>query len=280
MQAFDRKIEVLIGDERGEGLAFDQRFRIDFELTKNREPGGGVGVLRIHNVSGPTRDRLVRDGLFAVVNCGYDDAPLEEAFSGDIMRAVFIHDRPDTSLEFELVDGARALRDSRVSLSFAAGTSVQTVLDAVLASIDFPSEPSGFAVDGIYQEGVSFSGRAREALDKVAAKGRFLWSIQDGRVQLRTLDDPEVTTVPRITPDTGLIASPEKLDDRESQTERNAGAGYLIRSLLNPKIRPGQGVVLQSREIEETEFIVDSVTHKGDTRGNDWVTEAEVYETS
>lgn len=277
-RAFDRRVEVLIGDERGEGLRFDERFRITFEVTKDREPDGGEASVQIYNVGDPSRDRLIQGGQFVVINCGYAGSPMEELFSGDVTRAVFVHDRPDTYLEFELVDGARALRDTRLSLSFAAGTTVQTVLDDILESLDFPVDPSDFQVDGIYQEGVAFSGRARDALQRVAQKGGFIWSIQDGRVQLRSLDDPEVTSVPKITPRTGLIASPERLDDRESETERNAGSGYVVRSLLNPKIRPGQGVVVESRDIEGDEFIVDTVSHKGDTRGNDWTTEAEVYE--
>ena len=278
-RAFDRRVEVLIGDERGEGLRFDERFRITFEVTKDREPDGGDGSVQIYNVGDASRDRLIKDGQFVVINCGYADGPLEELFSGDVTRSVFVHDRPDTYLEFELVDGARALRDTRLALSFAAGTEVQTVLDEILESLDFPVDPSDFEVGGIYQEGVAFSGRARDALQRVAQKAGFIWSIQDGRVQLRTLDDPEVTSVPKITPRTGLIASPERLDDRESETERNAGAGFVVRSLLNPKIRPGQGVVIESRDIDGDEFIVDTVSHKGDTRGNDWTTEAEVYET-
>jgi len=278
MRAFNRKIEVLIGDERGEGLSFDERFRISFEVTKTREPGGGDGLLQIYNVADATRDRLIKDGQFVVVNCGYAEAPMEELYSADVTRAVYVHDRPDTFLEFELVDGARALRDTRISLSFAAGVKVQTVLDEVLGKLDFPVEPSDFQVEGIYQQGVAYSGRAREALNSLAAKAGFLWSIQDGRVQLRKLDEPEVTTVPKITPRTGLLESPERLNDTESETERNAGSGYLVRSLLNPKIRPGQGVVLEARGIEGDEFLVDTVTHKGDTRGNDWMTEAEVYE--
>ena len=49
-----------------------------------------------------------------------------------------------------------------------------------------------------------------------------------------------------------------------------------MRSLLNPKIRPGEAVVIQSRDVDG-EFRVDTVTHSGSTRGNDWETVAEVY---
>ena len=56
-RAFDRRVEVLIGDERGEGLRFDQRFRITFEVTKDREPDGGEASVQIYNVGDPSRDR-------------------------------------------------------------------------------------------------------------------------------------------------------------------------------------------------------------------------------
>lgn len=278
MQALGRKVEVLIGDERGEGLRFDERFRVSFDLTKTLEPDGSTGVVQIYNPSNATRDRLVKDAQFIVINAGYDGSPLEELFSGDVVRSVYVHERPDTFLEFEMVDAARALRDSRIALAFAAGTPIQLVLDAVLNRLDLPVEPSGFQVDGIYQQGIAFSGRARDALNKVTAKAGVTWSIQDGRVQLLRPDDPEVTGAVRLTPQTGLIASPEKLDDRESETEANKGPGYIIQSLLNPKIRPGSRLLLSAEGIEEAEFIIDAVSHTGDIRGNDWRTEAEVYE--
>jgi len=279
MTAFQRAVSVQVGDERGEGLAFDERFRVSFELTKTLEPEGGDGVVRIYNPAPATRDRLVRDALFVVVAAGYQGAPVGEIYSGDVVRAVYKHERPDTYLEFELTDGARAINNTRISVAFAAGTPIRTVLDAVLNRLDLPVRETGYEVDGVYQQGVAFTGLARDALDRVIAKAGLTWSIQDGRIQILAPDAPANTSAVRLTPDTGLIASPEKLDDRESETQRQKGDGYLVRTLMSPKVEPGASVLLAAQGIDEAEYRVDRVVHLGDTRGNDWYTEAEVYAT-
>jgi len=279
MKALNRTVQVKVGDERGEGLAFDERFRITLDLSKSLEPNGGDGVIRVYNPAPATRDRLVREAQFVVVSAAYQGVPLGELYSGDVMRTIYKHERPETYLEFEMVDGAIAIRDSKVNLAFAAGTSIRTVLDAVLDSMALPIRETGYEVSGIYQEGVSFTGLARDALDRVVAKAGLTWSIQDGRIQILAPDAPSVTSVVRLTPDTGLIASPEKLNDTESQSNRKKGDGYSIRALMNPKIEPGKPIILSAEGIQESEYRVDRVHHVGDTRGNDWYTEAEVYAT-
>lgn len=275
MSQFDRLIRVRVGDERGEGFEFGSQFRITFDVSKTLRREENTMLVRVYNVAIETRQKLVQDGKFVTLDAGYEN--LTTLASGDLVRAVVKKEPPDSYLELECSDAARSFRDTRVSLSFAAETSVSTVLDAVLGAFDFPVSREGVEITGLYRNGWSFSGRAVDALDKVTEKADIIWSVQDGRIELLGKQQPRLGSLIKITPSTGLIASPEKLEDTEGQTEKNKGDGYRVRALLNPKLRPGDLVVLESEQVPRARYRADSVTFKGDMRGNDWIMEVELY---
>jgi len=81
-----------------------------------------------------------------------------------------------------------------------------------------------------------------------------------------------------LTPDTGLIGSPERSDDiEETQSGERKRLGWRVKSLLNPQIRPGDRLQIKSAEVDGV-FRAENVNHFGDTEGGDWYTEAEVFE--
>ena len=275
MSQFDRLVRVRVGDERGEGFEFGSQFRITFDVTKTLKRDENTMLVRVYNVAPDTRDKLVQSGKFVTLDAGYEN--LTALASGDLVRAVVKKEPPDSYLELECSDAARAFRDTRVSLSFAAETPVETVLNAVLDSFDLPVSREGVEIEGLYRNGWSFSGRAADALDKVTEKADIIWSVQDGRIELLGKQEPRLGSLIELTPSTGLIASPEKLEDTEGQTETQKGDGYRVRALLNPKLRPGDLVVLESEQVTRGRYRADSVTFTGDMRGNDWIMEAELY---
>ena len=275
MRLWDRRVTVTVGPEGGEGVAVDERFHIEFVVSKSV----GAEQNRIdctkYGLSEQTRARIMEPEQVIQIEAGHAEGT-EVLAIGDITRAVVEHAPPEIRTVIEAGDGARALRDRKVNLSFAAGASVQRVLDAIAQELALGRRATGAQVAGEYQEGVSFSGTAKDALDRVTARAGVTWSIQDGELQILDREQPSQGRGALLTPDTGLLDSPQRIDDEAFGLERAAGTGYEVRSLLNPKIRPGEAVVIQSRDVDG-QFRVDTVTHSGSTRGNDWETVAEVY---
>ena len=273
---FGRVARVTIGPRGGQGVAVDQRFRVTFRVSKSLGRETNSMEARIYNLGERTRQRLLDQGEVMQIEAGYEDA--EEVLAiADITRAIVRRNPPDVILEVQCQDGAVALRDRKINLSFEAGASVDRVLSAVADELALGRRDTGATPEGAYREGVSFSGPAAEVLDKVTRKAGLTWSIQDGDLQLLEPYAPAQSRGVLLTPGTGLIDAPEPLDDPEGRTEQRAGSGYRARALLNPKIRPGEVLVLESAEVPRTELRIDSVEHVGDTRGQDWYTEAELY---
>ena len=276
MSLFDRRVVVTIGPEGGEGLRLDERFHIEFSVVKTVGQETNRIDCTIYGLSDQTRARINDSGSQVIqIEAGYADG-VEVLAIGDITRVVTEYHLPEIRTVIEAGDGARALRDRRVNLSFEAGASVQRVLDRIAQELALGTRATGARAEGAYREGVSFSGTARDALNRVTQRAGLTWSIQNGELQILDRVDAAQGRGVLLTPQTGLIGSPRALEEQVEINERRRGDGFEVVSLLQPKIRPGELVVIQSRDVDG-QFRVDTVTHSGSTRGNDWETTAEVY---
>lgn len=275
MPRFDRRCAVTIGPEGGTGVRVDERFRVAFRVVKTLGTDVNTSDVRIYGLSQDTRQRILSEGEVVQIEAGYASGT-EVLGIADITRAVVERQPPDIITLLECGDGVRALRDRKVALSFEAGASVQRVLDRIAQELALGERATGAQVEGTYREGVSFSGTAKDALNRVTQRAGVTWSIQDGELQILDRVEAAQGRGVLLTPETGLLHSPERLDDVGLETDRQKQAGWRVRTLLNPKIRPGERLVIESAEVSG-EYRIDTVEHVGDTRANDWFTEAEVY---
>lgn len=276
MSRFLRRCRVTVGPSGGEGPQVTDEFRIAFRVRKDRTQDINSADVSIWGLSEDTRARIQSEGDVCLIEAGYDSG-IEVLALADVTRVRVRRDLPDIITMLECGDGAVALRDAKVSLSFEAGATVERVLNRIADELELEGvRETGVEITGQYAEGVAFSGTAKEALNAVTKKAGLTWSIQDGLLQVLDREQGTEGLAVFLSPDSGLLASPERMEDIEQETERPRGEGFRVRSLLNPAIRPGDRIELQSRDVDGA-FIVDTVEHSGDTRAQDWFTEAEVY---
>lgn len=278
-QQFNRSSRVTVGPAGGTGVAVTDDFRISFRVSRSLGRELNSADVQLYNLSPQTRTRIIDEGEVMQIEAGYA-GNTEILAVADITRSLVSREPPDTILKLESQDGATPLTARRLNLSFEAGASVQTVLSSIVSELALGRIQTGAQISGTYQEGVVFSGHASEILDKVTAKAGVDWSIQDRNLQILTPNTARQGRGVLVTPDTGLIRSPEPLDDPEGKPKGDSVKGYKIKTLLNPKIVPGERLVLESAEVSRSEFLIDSVEHVGDNRGQDWYTEATLYEQS
>jgi hypothetical protein len=218
-------------------------------------------------------------------NCGI-------VFTGNIKRVRLGRlDAKDSYIDITAADGDRFYNYSFMAQSLAAGS---RPADDVQAFLQY--QAAGAAISQGYTPELSTNGRVRgqvfygmirDELRDFAKQNDVLWSIQDGALTLI----PKASFVPgevlTISPQTGLIGVPE-------QTQN----GIIMRVLLNPSIKIGQRVFLQSNAINQYRYGLDlqsqtvnpmlsrsiktsadgtyyvmKADHVGDNRGNDWYTE-------
>jgi hypothetical protein len=275
MILFDRRCAVTVGEEGGTGTRIDERFRVGFSVVKTLTTETNVSDVQINGLGDSLRQQFLAPGQVIQIEAGY--AGGSEILSiADITNASIQRQPPEIITKLECQDGAQALKERKVALSFAPETPVQRVLDKLAQELALGQRATGVQVQGVYRNGLTLSTTIRDALNSVTRKAGVTWSIQDRQLQIL---DPVLSSQGQgvlLSPTSGLINLPERIDDPENEEELRRGVGYRVRSLLNPKIRPGEQLILESAEVQG-KFRIDAVEHTGDTRGNEWYTEAEVY---
>jgi len=239
--------------------------RMTFSITKTRQSSANSASIAVYNLAERNRKRLQAKGTALSLLVGYGGA-MQLLFSGEVNHGRVAYAAPDWISEAECLDGQGALRVGALSRTWPTGTPRLLIAQTLAASLTGlalgPVEAAPFV--GMISAPLSVSGSSRSSLDRLAAAWGFTWSVQDGIVEFRTDGGVGVglATAPLLTPQTGLIGSPEWTDD-----------GLSVRCLLTPAIRPGGRVVVVSKTAKGV-FQVESVQHTGDTHGNDWTSAA------
>lgn len=272
---FDRQALIRITQNNQIQKTFDQRFRIAFEIAKTIGQEANTLKVSIYNLSRSNRAELVKSGQNIEVEAGYS-GNFEVVGIANVNRVLIEHNPPNIITTLEAADGVRTLRDVTLSLSFKGPVTVDRILDEVAEKMGIGRVDTGADVKGQYIHGFSFSGKAKEALNKLTAKANVIWSIQNNDLVIFDRFNSNLERVVLLTPQTGLIDSPQALEDDDASETRAKNRGYKVRSLLNPKIEVGNLLKLESQDVTG-QFRIDSVVHTCDTRANEWMTEAEIH---
>ena len=269
MPRWNRKSQLLIGPPGEEGVLFDERFRIAFSVLKTDTQDANRMAVEVYGLSRQTRDVVATLENRVILTAGYETEQ-EVLAVGDVETYSIRREPPNIITEIQCGDGVRAMKEARSNISVDGVVSVRRILDKIADDLGLEVRDAQVNLGESYQNGFSFNGRSKDALNEIAYRGGWKWSIQDNELQIQPQEGPAVDEALVLSPGSGLLNSPERLDDLENEQE-----GWRIESFLIPKAEPGQLVIVESRDLEG-EFTIRTVEHDGDTRGQDWRTTLEV----
>jgi hypothetical protein len=231
--------------------------------------------LTIYNLNEDHRGLIQgTEELVVQLSAGYQDKA-GVIYLGDVREVESKYTTPDWITTLGSGDGEKATQFSRVNRSFAAGTKLETVLNAVGQSMGLGEgnlkqvAPQGQLVEagGEFINGVTVSGQSAREMDRLVRSAGLEWSIQDQTLQLlkagTTLQDTAIV----LTPDTGLIGTP---------TIGNDGV-IEITALMNSDIIPGRQLFVESTVIEAN-VRAEKCEYAGTTFGTEWYVKIEARE--
>lgn len=266
-QMFGRRAVLQMGTVEVDGL------KVSFKITRDSKPEPNAGEISVWNLSRDTRAKFAEQTVPVILQAGYGDN-IAQVFQGDIPTDGIstVRDGPDWVTTFRAGDGAQAFRTARVSRSFGKGTKIVDVLKKVAQDLgvgmgNAAAKLASGDLDGAVTElfgGVVLNGPVPRELDRLLRSFGYEWSIQDGELQVVERDGFTDGDAVVLTPDTGLIGSPEPGKDGFTK----------IRSLLQPHILPRVRLQLET-EAHEGLFVVSRVVHSGDTHGDAWYSDCE-----
>lgn len=264
---FRRSCSVIVGNLRVDGL------RVVFKVEKSTAKEPNTLELQITNLAEQSRGAMQKKGLRVQVLAGYE-SQAAVIFVGDLRTADHVHAGSEWTTKITAGDGEDAYQRSRISDSFAPGTPVADVVERLTRRLGVdPGEAPRIAreIGGTFEHGLAAQGKVSAVLDKVLKGRGFEWSVQDGRLQLLRERETAPGSAVLLSPETGLVGSPEA----GTPAEKGGPAVLKARSLLQPTLRPGGRVELRSGA-HRGQFRVEKVAHSGDTAGGDWYSDVEM----
>lgn len=255
--------------------------RINFSIEKTTTPNPNKSKITLHNISQESRNFLEQRDLIVFFKAGFN-GEASNIFIGDVLRRETNRSGPDVTYTLECGDAERILQTARVNISLGAGATNIQLFEAAANALGLSFGVSIGITPQTFQNGYSFSGLASDLLTEQTRKIGLEWNIQDGELRIlppRVTDGQEAVVV---SSKTGLIGFPTKTID-----------GVKFKTLLNPAIRPGRAIKIESRQFQgqlgptasllASTALIESgdvvkcrtATFRGDTRQGEWVTEVE-----
>lgn len=293
---FNRIFRLTVGVQGSDGIVIESdgkndSLRIEFDIDKDLTQQTNKSSVKIYNLAEATRKKLERDDTICLLEVGYaEDIGLRRIFIGAVTYATTRREGPSKVTELEMADGQIAIRDTVVSLGYAAGVSGAKIVDDVATQMGLVTQIAPDVEFSSYPAGFSFVGKGRECLDKVMNATGATWSIQNNVLQVIMAGSSTNVRAMVFSASSGLIGSPERIikgvtrPDENSKKKRKVKkdkkekkAGWKIKVLQAPTVNPGDLVRVESTTVTGW-FRVESLKHSGDTYGTEWYTELELIE--
>lgn len=268
---FGRRYTLTIGDTRVTDL------RVTFKIKKTLTKEPNTAEISVFNLSETTRRRLQGKGLPVILSAGYEGSEAV-IFSGDSRFIDDTRSGPDWIKRVRCGDGERAYQFNRFRASYGPGTPIATVIrDAAKALAVNPgnlSEALALPFKGNrthFRTGYTANGDAIDVLETLLKSAGFSVSIQGGALQVLQGNAAVPATAVLLSPETGLIGSPEL----GSPEKKKQAPRMKARSLLQPLARCGGAFELRSTNVKG-QFRAEVIEHSGDTAGQEWYTDLEL----
>lgn len=285
-QQYIRKVSLLIGSDTGEGLDLSE-LHLNFAVWSSTAQTLRHARIRVYNASDETVQRIQNEFTRIVLQAGYD-GNFGLVFSGTVGQySRGRESATDTYLDIIAQDSDQAYNYAVVNATLAKGWTQDDYYKSLLGSfepygIDQGNKPD-FSTSAAPRGKVCY-GMTRDYMRSFAAASGTRWYFKDGLMHVIPLNGylPDEAVVLRA--DTGMIGIPVQTLD-----------GVVVRCLLNSNIITGGRVKIDNASIAQTKvvapqttnvddynlpslstdgvYVVYSLTHAGDTRGNAWETQ-------
>lgn len=260
VRQFGRVCQLILGKD-GKGIRITD-LRMKFDIKKSSDEQPNTAKIEIYNLNPEHQSLLIKEWADIQLLAGYEG---EERliFSGQIRTATPKIEGTDRVITIESGDGDREILRGFINKTLTAGCTSDQIVDECQAAMFGVPNAHKDQLDTKYSRGKVLSGRASDVMTKQTKQDDAQWSIQDGQMLVLKGKNTRPNAVWLISQNTGMLGSPEPTQD-----------GVKVRTLLNPAYLIG-GVAKIDSLIYEGGIRIESITHKGDTHGPEWVSELE-----
>lgn len=282
MLYFDRVCKVII---EGAKVITIENSKIQFEIIKSKNAKENTAKVEIYNLAPNTRKLITEQEALVRIFAGYaQNKGLIEIGQGDISKVKHNRDKTEVVTEIYIAEGLRKIRDNPISISFSSKSKIKlsNILDNLKTKSNNQFVFRLIDVDDskTIDNGYSDLGSLDQILNNLKLQFGFEWSVQNGIITIKGTKKPVGNEIMLLTPSSGLILHPESV----KQVSRKLGKSSItkqdkktstIQALLQPNLQVNDIIAIESQDLKG-KYEIQKITHKGDTRGNDWYSDMEV----
>lgn len=293
MEFFKRKCHLSIGQSGTEGFEIGGMesngipLHIKFSMEKADCESPNTAKITVWNLSPEHLAVLEKKDCAIILQAGYGEN-LSMAFMGTVTYATTTHEGADIMTDIEAADSRVELRDTSMSVSYAAGTATDIVYSNIAEKMGLPLSVSelAMATPTIFGNGFSFIGTAKDVMTRVTKLDGNNWTIQDGVIQITKPGEPISTECYVLGAESGLIGYPKRINisaggsdgDNNTTTESDtAQLGWEVKYFINLAIGVNSYVYLESK-MTTGYYRVQKVAIDGDNYEGDFQCTATLLE--
>lgn len=266
---WNRKIQVTF-DTRTISLDdFDISFVTSFSMDE--EPN--EFEIEIKNLAQTTINSYIVKDKQCIINAGY------QGDVGNIAKGFIIDtdtgwNNVDKDTRIMALDASEDYLNRFISKSYKDGTMGLEIIRDLCSMTGLAIGEITLKNNAQYVRGRSVTGKLRDLLKEIVVDDCMTnLQITNGTILIRNIEQGLVTGFV-LSPDTGLIGSPEPITDIDEEVPEEMRPDYKVKCLLNYKIGPMARIKINSKVLQ-AEAIVINGTHRG-SKGGDFITEMEV----
>lgn len=282
MLYFDRVCKVVI---EGDKVITIENSKIQFEIIKSKNAKENTAKVEIYNLAPNTRKLITEQEALVRIFAGYaQNKGLIEIGQGDISKVKHNRDKTEVVTEIYMAEGLRKIRDNPISISFSSKSKLKlaNVLDNLRTKSNNQFVFRLIDIDDskTIDNGYSDLGSLDQILNNLGLQFGFGWSIQNGIITIKGTKKSLANEIMLLTPKNGLILHPESVKhvsrrlEKSNITKQDRKVNS-IQALLQPHLQVNDIIAIESQDLKG-KYEIQKITHKGDTRGNDWYSDMEV----
>lgn len=277
---FGRKYRVIVSDVNGVGIDVSE-LRCTFQIEKSISETPNYSEIVLYNLSAQTENSIIKEGAKIILEAGYQNQQYGLIFSGDIVQPLRgKEDNTTYTLTLISQDGDLFYNKGIINASFRAGQTTRNILENMTKQSSNALE-LGQISDNLSQtalpRGKALFGLTRDYFRQIAKSEQAAFYINNNKIDFVKAMDLSTNEVIKLNGKSGLIGKPE-------QTEEGIQATCLLNPLLdlNKMVSVNLSSIQRQKVDKENEikniegsgiFKIIKLTHKGDTRGDEWYTE-------
>lgn len=277
MLYFDRVCKVVI---EGAKVITIENSKIQFEIIKSKNAKENTAKVEIYNLAPNTRKLITEQEALVRIFAGYaQNKGLIEIGQGDISKVKHNRDKTEVVTEIYMAEGLRKIRDNPVSISFSSKSTIK--LANVLGNLrKFTFRMIDVDDSKTIDNGYSDLGGLDQILNNLSQHFGFGWSVQNGVITIKGTKKSLANEIMLLTPKNGLILHPESVKQvsrrlNKSDITKQDRKINSVQALLQPNLQVYDIIAIESQDLKG-KYEIQKITHKGDTRGNDWYSDMEV----